>query len=177
MIGWLIRLIGGSKFTLTALAGALLAGSAVWHFQTMRYQGKLARAEAALATYQSQIAIAQAKLANAQAQMVTKVEVRYRDRIRVVKEKGETIIKEVPIYVTEQDARRFGVNVGFVRVYNAAFTGKSAGTADESDRQPANFSLTELGEVSAFNANVCRQWREQALGWQRFYRQLKELKD
>ncbi len=177
MIGWFIRLVGGSRFTMTALMGALLAGSAVWHFQTMRYQGKLARAEAALATYQSQIATAQAKLANAQAQVVTKVEVRYRDRIKVVKQKGDTIIKEVPVYVTEQDARRFGVNVGFVRVYNAAFTGEPAGAAAESDRQPAGLPFTKLGEVSAFNANICRQWREQALGWQRFYRKLRGVED
>ncbi len=177
MIGWLIRLVGRSNFTLTALVGALLAGSAVWHFQTMRYSGKLAHAEAALATYQAHIATAQAQLTEAQAKVVTKVEVQYRDRIKVVKEKGETIIKEVPIYVTEKDAARFGVNFGFVRLYNAAFTGEYTGASAESDRQPAGLPLTELGEVNAFNASVCRQWREQALGWKEFYQQLQKSRD
>ncbi len=177
MIGWFIRLIGGSRFTLAAFVGGLLAGSIVWQFQTMRYDVKLALANAALTTYQAQIAAAQAQLTEAQAKVVTKVEVRYRDRIKVVKQKGDTIIREVPIYVTEQDTRRFGVNVGFVRVYNAAFTGEPAGAAAESDRQPAGLSLTELAEASAFNANICRQWREQALGWQRFYRKLRGFED
>ncbi len=177
MIGWLIRLICGSRFTVTALLIPLTFGTAAWQFQAMRYSGKLAHAEAALATYQAQVATAQAQLTEAQAKVVTKVEVQYRDRIKVVKEKGETIIREVPVYVTEQDASRFGVNVGFVRVYNAAFTGESAGSATEFDREPASLSLTELGEVSAFNAGVCRQWREQALGWRIFYRRLQEMED
>ncbi len=120
MIGSLIRLIVGSRFTVTTLLSALTVGTAVWQFQALRYSGKLAHAEAALATYQAHIATAQAQLTEAQAKVVTKVEVQYRDRIKVIKEKGDTIIKEVPVYVTEQDARRFGVNVGFVRLYNAA---------------------------------------------------------
>ncbi len=174
MIGGLIRLMGSSRLTLMACLSGAMIGSAVWQFQTMRYGSKLAHAEAALLTYKAQVAVAQAKVTEAQAKVVTKVEVQYRDRIKVIKEKGETMIKEVPIYVTEQDAARFGVNVGFVRLYNAAFTGKFAGAAVESDREPASLSLTELGAASVFNANVCRQWREQAVGWRSFYWQLRK---
>ncbi|BBE09781.1 Uncharacterized protein MCB1EB_1620 [Mycoavidus cysteinexigens] len=95
-----------------------------------------------------------------------------RDRIKIVKEKGETIIKEVPIYVTQADTDRFGVNVGFVRLYNAAFANEPTGPPNEFDREPASISIAEIAEVNAYNANVCWQWREQALGLRAFYRQL-----
>ncbi|KAG0272895.1 hypothetical protein BGZ97_010857, partial [Linnemannia gamsii] len=114
----------------------------------------------------------QAQLTEAQYKIATRVEIKNRDRIKIVKEKGDTIIKEVPVYVTQTDTDRFGVNVGFVRHYNAAFAGKSAGPAAKSDREPTNISLAEIAAINAFNASVCLQWREQALGLRALYRQL-----
>ena len=72
------------------------------------------------------------------------------------------------------DSVRFGVNLGFVRLYNAAFSGQSPRAATKSDRDPARISLAEIADTIAFNASVCRQWKEQALGWQAFYQQLQK---
>ncbi len=82
---------------------------------------------------------------------------------------------DVPIYVTQADTDHFGVNVGFVCHYNAAFANESAGPAAKSDREPASISLAEVAEVNAFNANVCLQWREQALGLKNFLGNYKTL--
>ncbi len=113
-----------------------------------------------------------AQLIEAQAKVVIQTEIQYRERIKIVKEKGETLIKEMPIYVTQADTDRFGINVGFVHHYNAAFTGELAGVATEFDRRPASISIAEIAETNAFNARVCWQWREQALGLKTFYQQL-----
>ncbi|BBE09986.1 Uncharacterized protein MCB1EB_1825 [Mycoavidus cysteinexigens] len=121
-----------------------------------------------------QVALAQAQLAEAQAKVVIQTEVQYRDRIKIVKEKGNTIIKEVPIYVNQADTDHFGVNVGFVRHYNAAFSNEPTGSPAEFNRKPAGVSLAEIAEINAFNANICWQWREQALGLRVFYRQLQQ---
>ncbi len=139
------------------------------------YSPRIHKAQSALVQYKAQLALAQAQLAEAQAKVVIQTEIQYRDRIKIVKEKGETIIKEAPVYVTQADTDRFGVNVGFVRHYNAAFTGEPAGPPAEFDREPASISLAELAEVNAFNANVCWQWREQALGLRVFYQQLQHI--
>ncbi len=128
----------------------------------------------ASARYQANIVTANAKLAAAQNNVTSRVEIQYRDRIKIVKEKGNTIIKEVPIYVTHEDSAHFGANVGFVRSYNAAFTGTSAGPSSELDRKPAGIPLTDIADTTAFNASVCRQWREQALGLRALYRQLQQ---
>ncbi len=147
---------------IAALLGAALASA--------HYKRRIERLHAERNVAQSKIAAIQTQLAHAQA--VTRIEVRYRDRIKVVKEKGDAIIQKVPVYVTAQDNARFGVHTGFVRSINAAFSGQSAGPAAESDREPARVSLAEIAKTTAFNAAVCRQWREQALGWRAFYQAL-----
>ncbi len=146
----------------------------VWCAGHFYYSPRIQKEHSALVHYKAQLTMAHAQLIEAQAKVVIKTEIQYRDRIRIVKEKGDTIIKEVPIYVTQADTDRFGVNVGFVRHYNAAFTGEPAGDATEFDRKPASISLAEIAEANAFNANACLQWRDQALGLRTFYRQLQQ---
>ncbi len=46
------------------------------------------------------------------------------NRIRVVREKGETIIKEVPVYVPVQADAACTINRGFVRLHDAAAAGE-----------------------------------------------------
>ncbi len=144
----------------------------VWCTGTFYYGPRIQKERSALMHYKAQLTMAHAQLIEAQAKVVIQTEIQYRDRIKIVKEKGETIIKEVPIYVTQADTDRFGVNVGFVRHYNAAFTGQPAGVATKSDRESAGISIAKLAEVNAYNANICWRWRKQALGLKALYLQL-----
>ncbi len=136
------------------------------------YGPRIQKERSALVLYKAQLATAHAQLLEAQAKVVIQTETQYRDRIKIVKEKGDTIFKEVPIYVTQADTDRFGVNVGFVRHYNTAFANEPARAPAEFDRSPASVSIAEIAEANAFNANACWQWREQALRLKAFYRQL-----
>jgi hypothetical protein len=113
------------------------------------------------------------RIAQAQTKVVIQTEVKYRDRIRAVYLNGETIEKEVPVYVTQADSDRCTVNAGFVRVHDSAWTGEPAGAAAESDREPAGISLAEVSQADAFNATACLAWRDQALGWREFYEGLR----
>ncbi len=144
----------------------------VWCAGHFYYSPRIQKERSALVHHKALLATAHAQLIEAQAKVVIQTEIQYRDRIKIVKEKGDTIIKEVPLYVTQADTTRFGINVGFVRHYNAAFANEPAGAPTHSDREPAGIPLAELAEVNAYNANVCWQWREQALGLRAFYRQL-----
>ena len=58
------------------------------------------------------------------AQATVKVVTQYVDRVRVVREKGETIIKEVPVYVPVQADAACTINRGFVRLHDAAAAGE-----------------------------------------------------
>ncbi len=146
----------------------------VWCAGSFYYGPRIQKERSALMHYKAQLAMAHAQLTEAQTKVVIQTEIQYRDRIKIVKEKGDTIIKKIPIYVTQTDNDHFSVNVGFVRHYNAAFSNEPAGVASEFDRRPAGISITELAEVNSFNANVCWQWREQALGLKTFNRQLRQ---
>lgn len=113
------------------------------------------------------------KIAKAQQIVVTKTEIEYRDRIQKIYVKGDVIEKEIPTYVTQTDNARCTINAGFVRIHDAAWSGEPAGSAAESDREPAGVSLAEAAEVGAHNATACLAWREQALGLRDFYQKLK----
>lgn len=110
--------------------------------------------------------------ARANRAIATKTEVVYRDRIEKIYVNGDEIEKQVPIYITEVDSSRFTVNAGFVRLYDAAWSGESAGPATESDREPAGISLAQVAAVEAGNATSCRAWREVALGLRDYYSRL-----
>ncbi|MCX8567066.1 MAG: hypothetical protein ON057_001793 [Glomeribacter sp. 1016415] len=174
-MGGFISLFSQRLPVLFILTSALLASSAAWTVQKWRYTGQIYQCKAELKTYQARIATATAQLIEAQAKVVIQTEIQYRERIKIVKEKGDTIIKEVPIYVTQADTDCFGVNTGFVRHYNAAFADEPTGVATEFDREPAQISLAEIAEVNAFNASSCWQWREQAIGLRMFYKQLQHI--
>lgn len=116
-------------------------------------------------------------IAAAQTKVVVQTEIQYRDRIQKIYVKGDVIEKQIPVYVTRVDDAACSVNAGFVRTYNASWSGEDPGAAAESDRESAGVPLSELAETDAHNATSCRAWREQALGWREYYRKLKVQTD
>lgn len=59
-----------------------------------------------------------------QAEATVQVVTKYVDRVKVVRETGETIIKEVPIYVTPEADATCVLYRGFVRLHDAAAAGR-----------------------------------------------------
>lgn len=109
------------------------------------------------------------RIAKRQQEIVVKTEIKVRDRVHVIYKQGEEIEKLVPIYITSADDQRFAVSNGWVRLYDAAFSGDSPGPATEFDARPSEIPISAIAEVTAHNATSCRQWREQALAWREYY--------
>ena len=99
-IGWPHRLLA-----LAAMAAALLGLG--WVKGAGHVQ---ARWDAAV----QQQSLQTAALRERQAQATVKVVTEYVDRVRVVRERGDTIIKEAPIYVPVQADAACTINRGFV---------------------------------------------------------------
>jgi hypothetical protein len=146
-----------------ALAALFAAAYGVGRLQEAR------RGADAMIEYQAKQAAQGTKIVARQAKVVTVTETKYRDRIKTVYVQGEKIENSIPTYVQPVDLGRFAVNVGFVRVLDAAWAGSAVGPAGDSDREPAAIPLDEVGAVEVHNATSCRAWREQALGWREFY--------
>ncbi|MFB9244936.1 hypothetical protein [Massilia antarctica] len=147
---------------------ALLVAACWSLFLLGQLHGERKAGEAHIA-YIGQQAAQVVKVAKAQVQVLVRTETKYRDRIEKIYVKGDEIEKQVPVYVSAADSRAYGVNAGFVRSYNAAWTNELAGPAANADREPAAVPLTEIAEADAHNARSCFAWREQALGLRETY--------
>ena len=104
-----------------------------------------------------QIAAVRQRQAEATVQVVT----RYVDRVRVVREKGDTIIKEVPVYVPVQADAACTINRGFVRLHDAAAAGELPEPARDADAASAGIALSAVAGTVAANYQTCHENAEQ----------------
>ncbi len=109
-----------------------------------------------------QVAEARAQQAEATVKIVT----RYVGRVRVVREKGQTIVKEVPIYVPVQADAACSVNRGFVRVHDAAAQGTLPAAAGDADAAASGIALSAVAGTVAANYQTCHENAEQLRGLQ-----------
>ena len=92
-----------------------------------------------------------------QAQATVKVVTEYVDRVRVVREKGDTIIKEVPVYVPVQADAACTINRGFVRLHDAAAAGELPESARDADAAAAGIALSAVAGTVAANYQTCHE--------------------
>ncbi|MDT3735563.1 MAG: hypothetical protein ROZ00_05010 [Denitratisoma sp.] len=124
-----------------------------------------------LIDYQGAQAKAAVKIAAAQGAVTTRVEVRVRERIRIVREAGETIVKEVPVYVTPEADAACAVTRGFVRLHNAAAAGEIPGPPGLGDGAAGGVALSAVAATVVHNYATALGWREQLLGCQAWIRE------
>ncbi|MCC6071472.1 hypothetical protein ACFSQU_18185 [Massilia sp. GCM10020059] len=127
------------------------------------------RAVAVLADYIGKQAAQTVRIIERQAKTDVLVQTKYVDRIQKIYVQGVTIETNIPNYIQPFDTERFGVNAGFLRVVDAAWSGDAVGPAADSDREPAGIPLDDVALAQVANATSCRAWREQALGWREYY--------
>jgi len=92
-----------------------------------------------------------------QAQATVKVVTQYVDRVRIVREKGETIIKEVPVYVPVQADAACTINHGFVRLHDAAAAGELPEPARDADAASAGIALSAVAGTLTANYQTCHE--------------------
>lgn len=109
-----------------------------------------------------------------QAEATVKVVTEYVDRVKVVRQAGETIIKEIPIYVPAQADAACLVPRGFVRLHDAAAQGVVPEPAGNSDASPAGVALSTVAGTVAENYTACRANAEQLIALQSWILEMKE---
>ncbi|WEY38919.1 hypothetical protein [Paraburkholderia sp. SUR17] len=95
-----------------------------------------------------------------QAQATVKVVTQYVDRVLVVREKGETIVKGVPVYVPVQADVACTVNRSFVRLHVAA-AGELPESTRDADAAAAGIALSAVAGTVAANYQTCHENAEQ----------------
>ena len=107
-----------------------------------------------------------------QAQATVEVITEYVDRVRVVREKGDTIIKEVPVYVPVQADAACTINRGFVRLHDAAAGGALPEPARDTDAAAAGIALSAVAGTVASNYQTCHETAEQLRALQTWVREM-----
>ncbi|MCY1204523.1 hypothetical protein D9M68_484900 [compost metagenome] len=130
---------------LTALFALLVTGGAA-SWLTDRYRAAIKRSDDAVA----ESASLRMQIDNTDSSIVTVTE--YVDRVQTIRVKGDTIIKEVPRYVTVQADAGCTVPAGFVRLHDAAATGGVLGpSAGDADAAPSGVALSAVGSTLVGN--------------------------
>lgn len=107
------------------------------------------------------------------AQGTTRVVTEYVDRVQVVRERGATITKEVPVYVTPTADAACAVPVGFVHIHDAAAAGIApTGAAGDPDAPAAGATLSVVAETTAANYGQYHAAAEQVKALQQLVNQL-----
>ena len=108
-----------------------------------------------------------------QAQATVKVVTEYVDRVRIVREKGDTIIKEVPVYVPVQADAACSINRGFLRLHDTAAAGELPEPARDADAASAGIALSAVAGTVAANYQTCHENAEQLRVLQTWIREMK----
>lgn len=157
-----------------ALAALVLATAGLFSCQQARISGANAALDKANAALAKAIA-GNAALASSLklAEGTTRVVTEYVDRVQVVHERGATIVKEVPIYVTANADAACAVPAGFVQLHDTAASGNgTAGPAGDPDAPAAGVTLSAVAETVASNYATCHATAEQVVALQELARNL-----
>jgi hypothetical protein len=107
-----------------------------------------------------------------QAEATVKVVTRYVDRVRVVREKDDAIIKEVPVYVPVQADAACRINRGFVRLHDAAAANDLPEPAGDADAAASGIALSAVAATVTDNYRICHENAEQLRALQGWVRKM-----
>ncbi len=157
LIPWPYRLLALAALGIALFGFGWLKGAS--HFQ--------AQWDAATAAQQQAQAKAQIRQAEATVQVVTQ----YVDRIQVVREKGDTLIQEVPVYVPIQADAACTVHRGFVSLHDAAAAGELPTAPGDADAPAEGLALSAVAATVVTNYQTCHENAEQLKALQDWIRQ------
>lgn len=102
----------------------------------------------------------QAELLEARASV--RIVTRYVDRVQIVRERGATITREIPVYVTAKSDAACAVPAGFVSVHNAAAENVPlAQPAGDPDAPAPGVTLSAVASTVAGNYGICHENAEE----------------
>lgn len=115
--------------------------------------------------------LAQAQAQTRHAETTVQVVTQYIDRIQVVREKGDTLIQEVPVYVPVQADAACTVHRGFVRLHDAAAAGELPTAPRDADAPTEGLALSAVAATVVTNYQTCHENAEQLKALQDWIRQ------
>jgi len=150
--------------------GALVAAAGGWGWVK---GARSVQADWDEATHQQQLQVARVQVA--QAQVTERVVTQYVDRVLVVREQADAIIREVPVYVAAQCDADGRLPAGWRVLHDAAASGSPAEPAAVAHAQPVDPQTA--ARAVAKNYAGCRENIEQLTALQQWVREQVALGD
>ncbi len=157
VVAWPYRLLALAALCIALFGFGWLKGAS--HVQ--------AQWDAATAAQQLAMAEVQTRQAEATVQVVTQ----YVDRIQIVREKGDTLIQEVPVYVPVEADAACTVHRGFVSLHDAAAAGELPTAPGDPDAPAEGLALSAVAATVVTNYQTCHENAEQLKALQDWIRQ------
>jgi hypothetical protein len=109
----------------------------------------------------AEVKLEMAKKETASAEVTTKVITKYVTKIEVVKEKGNEIIKQVPVYITKDADAKCDVPNGFVVLHDSASRNEVPDPTRKVDAGTSEVKISGVAETVADNYTTYHQVAEQ----------------
>jgi hypothetical protein len=124
--------------------------------------------------------VAEAKLEMAEketasAEVTVKVVTKYIEKVKVVKEKGDVIIKEVPKYITKESDAKCPIPNAFVVLHDSASRNEVPDAARLADEGTSGTKLSTVTETVVGNYSICHQNAEQLKALQQWLREQQKI--
>jgi len=123
--------------------------------------------EAKVAQVKLDMAVKEVKSAEVTTEIVTK----YIDRIKIVKEKSNVIVKEIPTYITKVDDAKCAVPNGFVLLHDSASRNEVPDAARVSNASASDVKISEVAGTVIENYTTYYQLAEQLKALQDWIKQ------
>lgn len=104
-----------------------------------------------------------------------KIVIQYKEKIVVVKEKGNVIIQKVPEYITKESDAKCDVPNGFVVLHDSASKNEVPDSTSSSNGEASGIALSTVATTVVRNYTTCYEVREQLEALQSWVKNQKQI--
>lgn len=109
------------------------------------------------------------------AQVTEKIVTQYVDKVKIVKEKGNVIIKEIPKYITKESDANCVIPNSFIVLHDSASRNEIPDSAKRIDDSASTLKLSAVIETVAGNYTIYYETAEQLKALQDWVRQQEKI--
>lgn len=104
-----------------------------------------------------------AKLKEGEQKITTRIVTQYVDRIKTIREKGDVIIKEIPIVITKEADTNCIIPNGFVRLWNDSNKMQLSESSTGIDEAPSLVVLSDVAAQKSRESTICHSTEAQLI--------------
>lgn len=123
----------------------------------------------------AEVKLEMAKKETASAEITTKIVTKYINKVQIVKEKGNEIIKQVPVYITKDADAKCDVPTGFVVLHDSASRNEIPDPTRKVNGTTSTVKISEVAETIVENYTTYYQVAEQLKSLQEWIKEQQKI--